>query len=85
MRIIRTIQAWVGMSLAAVSTAMAAPLALLQDPASPVKVEVHTTESHTVWYTNPVWLAIGGIALVIVIMLIVMAARGKDSSTTVVR
>ena len=83
MRVIRTLQAWAGMSLAAVSTAMAAPLALLQDPV--VKVEMHTTESHTVWYTSPVWLAIGGIALVVVIMLIVMAARGRGSSTTVVR
>ena len=86
MRIIKAMLASVGLSLAAVSTTLAAPIALLQDPAAPVKVEVHTTESHTVWYTNPVWLAIGGLAVLLIIVLAVMAARGRDgSSTTVVR
>ena len=37
------------------------------------------------WYASPVWIAIGGIALVLVILLIVMAARGGGGGTTVVR
>ena len=37
------------------------------------------------WYANPVWVAIGGIALILVILLIVMAARGGGGGTTVVR
>ena len=77
MRSIRTMLSSVGMLLVSGATAMA------QDP--PVKVEVSTTESHTVWYTNPVWLAIGGIVLLLIIVLAVMAARNKGSSTTVVR
>jgi hypothetical protein len=86
MRIIKAMLASVGLSLAAVSTTLAAPIALLQDPAAPVKVDVTTTESHTVWYTNPVWLVIGGIVVLLIIVLAVMAARGRDgSSTTVVR
>lgn len=35
------------------------------------------------WYTNPVWIAIGIIALVLIIALIAMAGRGRD--TTVVK
>lgn len=35
------------------------------------------------WYTNPVWIAIGIIALVLIIALLVMAGRGRD--TTVVK
>ncbi|HXT71615.1 MAG TPA: hypothetical protein VN700_17795 [Vicinamibacterales bacterium] len=37
------------------------------------------------WYASPVWIAIGGIALVLLILLIVMAARGGGGGTTVVR
>jgi hypothetical protein len=37
------------------------------------------------WYASPVWIAIGGVALVLVILLIVMAARGGGGGTTVVR
>lgn len=35
------------------------------------------------WYTNPVWIAIGIIALVLIIALIAMAGRGRD--TTVIK
>ena len=35
------------------------------------------------WYANPVWIAIGGLALLVLIVLIVMAARG--GGTTVVK
>jgi hypothetical protein len=70
------------MLLAVASQAMAAPLAFIQD--APVKVDVTTTESHTSWYADPMWLAIGGLALLIVIVLAVMAGRGRDSGTTTV-
>lgn len=62
------------------ATALAAPLASLQDS---IKVDIRSTETRTVWYADPVWLAIGGLALILVIVLVVVAARGK--STTVVR
>ena len=80
MRFIKSLLASAGASLATAGTAMAA---VLQD--APIKVDVSTTESHTVWYTNPVWLAIGGIVLVLIIVFAVMAARGRGSNTTVVR
>jgi hypothetical protein len=86
MRFIKTMLTSAGMLFATATTAMAAPIALLQDPQAPVKVDVHTTESHTVWYTDPMWLAIGGVVVLLIIVLAVFAARGKDnSSTTVVR
>lgn len=84
MRVIKMMLSSAGMLLATVGTAMATPPALLQDP---VKIDVHTTESHTVWYASPMWMAIGAIVVVLFIMLAVMAMRGRDSgpSTTVIK
>jgi len=39
--------------------------------------------SDTVWYANPLWIAVGAIVVLLVIVLIVLAARG--GGTTVVR
>lgn len=83
MRLITTLLTSAGMVLAPVSTAMAVPLAMLQDPA--VRVEVETSPTRTVWYTSPTWLAIGGIVILLVIVLAVVAARGREGNTTVVR
>lgn len=83
MRFIRPLLTSAAMLLATTATAMAAPLALLQDPT--LKVEVHTTAARTVWYANPMWLAIGGLAAVLILVLAVMAARGRAGNTTVVR
>ena len=35
------------------------------------------------WWTSPIWIAIGAIAFVVLILIIVMAARG--SGTTVIK
>ena len=54
-------------------------------PVQDAKIEV-TTNDHTTrgaWYTQPVWIAIGIIALVLLIALIAMAGRRGD--TTVVK
>ena len=55
--------------------------------AEQVKVEVTTADSHTVWYTDPVWLGLGAVVLLIVIVLAVMASRNREgkSTTTVIR
>jgi hypothetical protein len=78
-----------GMVLATATTAMAAPLAGLQDPKATGQVTVHTTtETHTVWYTDPLWIAVGAIVVLLIIVLAVLASRGRDSgssSTTVIR
>lgn len=48
------------------------------------KVEIKVDDNRGgAWYTNPVWIAIGIIALVLLIALIAMAGRGRD--TTVVK
>ena len=65
----------------ATAFAQAAPDA--QQPPQ-INVEVNRGGGRA-WYMSPVWMAIGGIALILVIMLIVMAARGGGGGTTVVR
>ncbi len=47
------------------------------------KVEINTHESQGAWYTQPVWIVIGVIALVLIIVLISMADRRNN--TTVVK
>lgn len=71
----------------ALTTAVMAPVVLAvaagQDPA--IKVEINTDDSSGRWYVQPIWLAVGGLALLVIIILIVMAARGGRSNTTVVK
>ena len=62
------------------STTLAAIATTTQD----AKVELKVDDNRGgAWYTNPVWIAIGIIALVLIIALIAMAGRGRD--TTVVK
>jgi hypothetical protein len=35
------------------------------------------------WYANPVWMAIGGLAVLVVLVLLVMAVRGGGGTTIV--
>jgi hypothetical protein len=57
-----------------------------QPPPPTINVEVNRSGGGRAWYVSPVWMAIGGIALVLVILMIVLAARGGGSGgTTVVR
>ncbi|HJU72791.1 MAG TPA: hypothetical protein VJ717_03525 [Gemmatimonadaceae bacterium] len=54
-------------------------------PQTEVKVDLDTNDDR-VWFTDPVWLAVGAIALLVVIVLAVMASRGgSNGGTTVVR
>ena len=48
-----------------------------------IDVDIDTDEGGGAWYANPVWIAIGGIALVVLLVLVVLAGRG--GGTTVVR
>jgi len=52
---------------------------------SEVKVDLTTSASHTVWYADPFWLGVGGVALLIIIVLAIMASRSKKTTTTVIR
>ena len=48
------------------------------------KIDINVNDHKAgAWYTNPVWIAIGIIALVLIIALIAMAGRGRD--TTVIK
>jgi hypothetical protein len=80
MRVLRSMLTSLGLLLMTSATAMAVSL---QDPA--IKVEVNTSESKTTWYTDPMWLAIGGVVVLLIIVLAVMAGRNKSSTTTVVK
>ena len=48
---------------------------------SPVKVDITIPASHTVWYADPVWLAVGAGVILLLIVLVFMARR-RDSGTT---
>lgn len=87
MRVIKAMLTSIGLTLAATVTAVAAPLAMLQDAQAPVKVDVRTSATHTVWYADPVWIAVGIGAVLLIIVLAVLASRGRDSgsNTTVIR
>ena len=47
-----------------------------------VDINTHSGGSGA-WWTSPVWMAIGAIALILLILIIVMASRG--SGTTVIK
>ena len=81
MRFFKTLLTSAGMMVAVAGTALAAPLAALQEP---IKVEIETAPTRTVWYTNPLWLVIGGLVLLLIVVLAVMAGR-RGGDTTVVR
>lgn len=62
--------------------------AQLQSPPALPKVDLDVTindKQQRPWYVNPVWLAIGGLGLIVAIVLVVMAVRGGGGGTTVVR
>jgi hypothetical protein len=72
----------------AVTAVTFAPVAQETQPPADVKVDINT---HTdgggggAWYTQPIWLAVGGLALLVIILIAVMAARGGRNNTTVVK
>ena len=56
-------------------------LALAQQPTGQLEVDINTNGG--AWYADPVWLAIGAVALIVVIAIIAMVARG--GGTTVIK
>ena len=48
-----------------------------------IDINVNHGDSGGRWYRNPMWIAIGALAVVVLIVLIVMAGRG--GGTTVIR
>jgi len=54
-----------------------------QAPSGQLEVDIDTNQGGGAWYTSPVWIALGVIALVLLIVLVVLATRG--GGTTIVR
>ncbi len=57
-----------------------------QQPPAQGKLDVNVNVGHNnggVWWQSPMWMAIGGIALVLLIVIVAMIARG--GGTTVVK
>lgn len=51
-----------------------------------VEVDLGADTGGTVWYTNPLWIALGVIGALVLILIIVLAARGgRGGGTTVIR
>ena len=60
--------------------AVSAPLSLMavqEPPKAEIKVDIDSSPN-TVWYMDPVWIAVGAIALLIVIVLAVMAVSWRE-------
>lgn len=57
------------------------PVPAAQD--AKIDVNVSTDDGGGAWYVQPVWLAIGGLALLVIIFIAVSAARGKNTTTVV--
>jgi hypothetical protein len=54
-----------------------------EEPRGQINVDIDTHRSSSVWWTNPLWIGLGVVALIAVIAVIVAASRG--GGTTVVR
>ena len=75
-----------GLAAAAPATAVVASVDAYQDQQPSAKIDVDINRGGGgAWYTSPVWLAIGGLALVVLVLLVVSATRGGGGGTTIVR
>ena len=54
-------------------------------PKAQIDIDINKGGGGRAWYANPMWIAIGGIALVVLILLVVTASRGGGGGTTIVR
>ena len=55
-----------------------------EQPTGRARVDIDVHHDGGAWWTSPVWLAIGALALIVLILLIAMAVRG-GGGTTIVR
>jgi len=58
-----------------------------QSPSQPSSPQVVVEEHNTTrtWHPSPIWMAIGGLGVAVLVILLVMASRGGGQSTTVLR
>jgi hypothetical protein len=68
---------------AAAMLASATPASIRAQDAQPPAINVDVdTDGDAVWYADPLWLSIGGIALVLIVLIAVMSGR-RDTTTVV--
>lgn len=63
--------------------ATAAGAVMTADLQPELKVDINVDRGGGRWYANPVWMAIGGLAVLVLLVLFVMAIRG--GGTTIVK
>jgi len=61
----------------------AGPAFQAPEPQKDIKIDVDINRGGGRWYVNPVWIAIGVIALVVLVLLVAMAVRGGGETTVV--
>lgn len=55
-------------------------------PPADVKIDISTSKGGGgTWYTQPIWLAVGGLALLVIILIAVLAGRSGRNNTTIVK
>ncbi len=57
----------------------------LQIPEKKIDITIGDRSEPAAWYRNPVWIAIGGLAVVLLLLIIVLALRGTGGGTTIIR
>jgi hypothetical protein len=71
--------------VASAGTAISASASDLQNPPRDLNVDINVNRNGgRAWYSSPVWIAIGALALVVLLLVIVLAVRG-GGGTTIVR
>ena len=68
-------------------TAVSAPVPVyaLQIPEKKIDITIGDRGGNAAWYRNPVWIAIGGLAVLLLLLIIVVALRGTGGGTTILR
>jgi hypothetical protein len=63
----------------------ATPVYALQVPEKRIDIDIGERGGSVAWYRNPVWIAIGGVAVLLFLLIIVLALRGTGGGTTIIK
>jgi hypothetical protein len=77
----KSVAAFAPAPAAVTAAAPHAPVFALQQPDKTIDININSSGGR--WYRSPVWIAIGAIAFVVLVLLIVVAVRG--GGTTIVK
>jgi hypothetical protein len=57
----------------------------LQIPEKKIDITIGDRGGYAAWYRNPAWIAIGGLAVLLLLLIMVLALRGTGGGTTIIR